>query len=226
MVGALVALAVVVMVGWLAMRPRSFFADRSGKARQPAPAATRGDVPVSFDSSAARPPSDGLLVSDPGDSAIAAIFAVQLMAANTRSGAILRLQQDGSRLPAATFAPVLEAGAEWSRVIAGAFTDSLSADSLLTRLRRDQLVDASHGIVVRVPFAFLIDSGVKAEAVSGMVTEFASRGQPVYALRQPDGSAMLFAGAFATPAQASVFAQSLRASGIAPVLQYRHGRQF
>lgn len=225
-VGGLVAAAVVVTVGWLAMRPRSFLPDSSAKSRQPAPAASRIDVPVKFDSAAAATASDGTAVADPADSAIADLFAVQLMAANTRSGAILRLQQAGSRLPAATFAPVLEAGAEWSQVIAGAFTDSLSADSLLTRLRRDQLVDASHGIVVRVPFAFLIDSGVKAEAVDGMVTEFASRGQPVYALRQPDGSAMLFAGAFATPEQASLYAQSLRASGITPVLEYRHGRQF
>jgi len=225
-VGGLVAVVVVFTVGWLAMRPRSFLPDNSGKARQPAPAASRGNVAVKFDSAAARISSDGTAIADPADSAIADVFAVQLMAANTRSGAILRLQQAGSRLPAATFAPVLEDGAEWSQVIAGAFTDSLSADSLLTRLRRDQLVDASHGIVVRVPFAFLIDSGVKAEAVDGMVTEFASRGQPVYALRQPDGSAMLFAGAFATPEQASLYAQSLRASGVTPVLEYRHGRQF
>jgi hypothetical protein len=81
-------------------------------------------------------------------------------------------------------------------------------------------------MVVRVPFAFLIDSGVSAAAVSGMVSEFANRGQPVYALRQPDGSAMLFVGAFASPEQAELFAQSLRASGITPVLEYRHGRQF
>ena len=121
---------------------------------------------------------------------------------------------------------MLESGAEWSRVIAGAFQDSLAADSLLGQLRRQQVLDSAHGMVVRVPFAFLMDSGITAKAVDGMVSEFVSRGQPVYALLRPDGKANLYAGAFQTPEQASLFAQSLRAADITPVLVYRHGRQF
>jgi hypothetical protein len=226
-IGAFIALTVVAFGGWLAWRPLAqSILPAAERAHRSGDTGAAAIVPVRFDSASV---PEGVAVpeiSDPGDAAGAAVWAVQLMAANTRSGAILRLQQDGKRLPAATFAPVLESGAEWSRVIAGAFTDSLGADSLLVRLRREQVLDSAHGTVVRVPFAFLMDSGVTTKAVDGMVSEFVSRGQPVYALRQPDGTANLYAGAFQTPAQASLFAQSLRAADIVPVLVYRHGRQF
>jgi hypothetical protein len=165
-------------------------------------------------------------VTNPADSAQAAAFGVELMAANTQAGAILKLQQDGKNLPAATFAAVLVQGARWFRVIGGAYADRADADSLLAELRRRDVLDAGSGSVVRVPFAFLIDSGVPPSAVPGMVATYADRGQPVYALRQPDGSAWLLAGAFESLDQSSLFAESLRASGIRPVLVYRKGRSF
>ena len=55
---------------------------------------------------------------------------------------------------------------------------------------------------------------------------YADRGQPVYALRQSDGTAHLYAGAFEFPEQAVLFAESLRAAGLTPVLVYRKGRVF
>jgi len=78
--------------------------------------------------------------------------------------------------------------------------------------------------VVRAPFAFLVDSAVAPSAVPGLLTYYADRGQPIYALRQSDGSARLYIGAFESPDQAALFVESLRASGIAPVLVYRRGR--
>jgi hypothetical protein len=47
-----------------------------------------------------------------------------------------------------------------------------------------------------------------------------------YALRQGDGSATLYTGAFESSWQATVLADSLRAVGVAPVLVYRTGRGF
>ena len=165
-------------------------------------------------------------VTNPADSAQAAAFAVLFVADNTQAGAILRLQQDDKNLPAATFAPVLVQGARWFKAIGGAYSNRADADALLAGLRRRNFPNADKGSVVRVPFAFLIDSGVPATAVPGMVQTYADRGQPVYALRQLDGSAWLLAGAFESPDQSALFAESLRASGIRPVLVYRKGRPF
>jgi hypothetical protein len=176
--------------------------------------------------SAAGPVVMAPTVADPGDSAGASPFAVELMAANTQAGAILKLQQDGKYLPGATFAPITIGGARWYQVIAGAFPARSGADSLLAMLRRRHVVDDSGGAVVRLPFAFLIDSGVPAAAVTGMVASYADRGQPVYALRQANGTAWLLAGAFESPDQSTVYAESLHASGTAPVLVYRKGRTF
>jgi hypothetical protein len=59
-----------------------------------------------------------------------------------------------------------------------------------------------------------------------MLKYFADRGQPVYALRQADGSARLYAGAFESPEQASLYVDAIRTSGIRPVLVYRIGRVY
>jgi hypothetical protein len=165
-------------------------------------------------------------VKNPADSGISSAFAVELMAANTQAGAILKLQQDGRNLPAATFAPVLIQGARWFKVVGGAYSSRTDADSLLAGLRRRKVLDAGSGTVVRLPFAFLIDSGVPAAAVAGMVATYADRGQPVYALKQVDGTAWLLVGAFESVDQSSLYAESLRASGITPTLVYRKGRTF
>jgi hypothetical protein len=138
----------------------------------------------------------------------------------------LKLQKDGKTLPAATFAPALIQGAQWYKVIAGAFRERFGADSLLDVLRRRHVLDQASGTVVNLPFAFLIDSGVPASAVPGMVSMYADRGQPVYALRQANGTAWLLIGAFQSPQQSLLYASSLRASGITPVLVYRKGRSF
>jgi hypothetical protein len=164
-------------------------------------------------------------VVNPGDSLEAASYAVQLVAANTQAGAIFRLQQDGKTLPAETFAPVLIQGAPWFKVIGGAYATHAGADSLLTRLGQQKKLAGGES-VVRVPFAFLIDSGVPAAAVSEMVAEHVSRGQPIYGLLQANGTAWLLAGAFESPEQSSLYAESLRAAGTPPVLVYRKGRTF
>lgn len=165
-------------------------------------------------------------VVNPADSATTAAFCVLLVADNTQAGAILHLQQDGKALPAATFSPVLIQGTPWFKVISGAYPNRADADSLLLRLGRQGKLLGGSGSVVRLPFAFLIDSGVKAAAVPAMIAEHVERGQPIYGLLQSDGTAWLLAGAFASPEESVLYAQSLRASGITPVLVYRKGRVF
>jgi hypothetical protein len=192
----------------------------TARADTSAAAVTGATVPA-----AVTPTPPILKVSDPSDSADAAAYAVELVAENTQAGAIFKLKKDGTNLPAATFAADLIQGARWFKVVSGAFETAKSADSLLSALKRRKLLVGGES-VVRLPYAFLIDSGVPGKAVTGMVASYLDRGQPVYALRQQDGTAWLLIGAFATIEQSSLNTESLRASGILPVLVYRKGRMF
>jgi hypothetical protein len=229
--GILLMLVLVAAVAWLAYRPLAGARSPIARAKRDSADAIK-NVIAGADSTP--PPDTGAVAQAPAviprianerDSATASLYAVELMAANTQAGAILKLQKVGKKLPAATFAPVVIQGARWFKVVSGAFANRTDAESLLVDLRRQKVLDAGRGTVVQVPFAFLIDS-VPATAVAGMVATYAERGDPVYALRQDDGTAWLLAGAFENREQASGYAESLRASGITPVLVYRKGRTF
>jgi hypothetical protein len=231
--GIVIAIGLAGTAAWLAYRPLAHGPRPSTGGK---PDTTKGLAKVIAPDTAARDSRDDStayaatmtmpVVKNPVDSAAGTPFAVELMAANTQAGAILKLQQEGRTLPAATFAPVLIQGSRWFKVLGGAFSNRAGADSLLLGLRHRHVLGDSSGSVVRLPFAFLIDSGVPAAAVAGMVATYADRGQPVYALRQTNGTAWLLAGAFESLEQSSLYAESLRASGIAPVLVYRKGRMF
>jgi len=230
--GVLLLIFLVAAVLWLAYRPlasshRPVVRAKRDSAQGIGAVITGADsnTPAADSAPVAQTPAVVPRVANANDSASAAVYAVELMAANTQAGAILKLQKDGKKLPAATFAPVEIQGARWFKVVSGAFANRTDAESLLVNLRRQKVLDAGRGTVVQVPFAFLIDS-VPATAVAGMVATYAERGDPVYALKQDDGSAWLLAGAFENREQASGYAQSLRASGITPVLVYRKGRTF
>jgi hypothetical protein len=231
--GVMLTMLIIATGLWLAYRP---LAKTPRPTTYPKPDTTRGlaNVIASSGDSVARPlTADSALVAtaiphvvNPADSSSAAIFAVELMTTNTQAGAILKLQKDGAKLPAATFAPVVIQGARWYKVMSGAYTNRADADSLLAGLRRKNVLEAGRGSVIQVPFAFLLDSLAPATAIPAMVAAYADRGEPVYALRQANGKMWLLAGAFETLEQASVYAESLRASGITPVLVYRKGRSF
>ena len=229
--GIILTVVLAVVALWLATRPLAGSRRIIGAKRDSAQAIT-SVIAATPDSStttdttpAAQTPTVIPKVMNAADSAQASVYAVELMAANTQAGAILKLQRDGKKLPAATFAPVVIQGARWFKVVSGAFANRTDAESLLVDLRRQKVLEAGRGTVVQVPFAFLIDS-VTASAVPGMIATYVERGEPVYALRQPDGTAWLLAGAFENREQASGYAESLRASGITPVLVYRKGRTF
>jgi hypothetical protein len=229
--GVVLSVAIVAAIAWLAYRPMSRGGrstlgpkpDSMSSLKTVLPATGGSPTGTSAAGTTAPPP---LRPQNVEDSAQAAGYAVQLMAANTEAGAILKLQQDGKDMPAATFAPVLVQGVRWFKVISGAYVDRADADSLLARFRRRGLLAATSGGVVRVPFAFLIEPDVPTTAVPGMVATYADHGQPVYALRQSDGKIWLLVGAFESADEAALYAESLRASGITPVLVYRKGRTF
>ena len=229
--GVVLSIAIVAVIAWLAYRPLAQ-GGRSALGHKPdttkpldavLPATSAASVGTSAAGTTVSPP---LTPKNADDSAQASAYGVELMAANTQDGAILKLQKDGKNLPAATFAPVSVQGTRWYKVVTGAFVDRADADSLLAGLRRRGVLDATSGAVVQVPFAFLIESDVPRAAVPGMVATYADHGQPVYALRQSDGKIWLLVGAFASAEESSLYAETLRASGITPVLVYRKGRTF
>ena len=118
-------------------------------------------------------------------------------------------------------------GARWFKVVSGAYANRADADSLLVGLRRQNVLEAGRGSVVRVPFAFLIDSLSPATAVPAMVADV--RGSWPAGVRAAPGEWKRVAAVGRVRDRSSkhpLYAESLRASGITPVLVYRKGRAF
>jgi hypothetical protein len=227
--GIVLAAALAGLGIWLAARPLASGHDPLWL-RGHRMASEAGALPATLDSirpdsTAGARDTTALVPANIADSLTAAAYAVVIARFNTQAGAIFWFQTQGRDLPSATFAPVLVQGAPWFRALAGSYPAKAQADSLLGALRQKGQLRADLGEVVRVPLAFLVDS-VKAEAVSGMIKYFADRGQPVYALRQTNGSARLYAGAFENAQEAQLFVDAIRTSGIRPVLVYRIGRVY
>jgi predicted small integral membrane protein len=226
--GIALTAVLAIMAYWLASRP---FADSRNGSIVGRHDTTHGASPVLSSLDSARdtgvvvPAPPVPIVANPVDSAGASAFAVQLVVINTQAGAILKLQTERKDLPAATFTPTMTSSGQWFEFVSGAFEDQKDADSLLADLGRRRMLLAGSK-VVRRPYAFLIDSGRPAAAVPGMVAAYVDRGQPVYALRQSNGTAWLLMGAYESPEKAASYVESLRASGITPVLVYRKGRAF
>ncbi|MBI2407105.1 MAG: hypothetical protein HYV19_02220 [Gemmatimonadetes bacterium] len=177
------------------------------------------------------PPSDTVRVPEPvnpPDSAEAAQFAVEIVATNTVAGANSWIRERGARLPGVTVSPVVigAASTRWQKVLAGAWRERAGADSLLTVLRDDGVLRPGAGLVVRVPLALVLESGVPRADANARVAALAARGVRAYALLQDDGSVRLFAGAFETAAAAVPLDAELRAAGFTPQLAYRTGRMF
>ena len=79
---------------------------------------------------------------------------------------------------------------------------------------------------MRLPCAFLVDTNVAADEVGPRLTRAAARAQPVYALRQANGSVNSYFGAYENAQEASLAVPAARRAGLAPTLVYRMGRVF
>lgn len=178
----------------------------------------------------AQPRRPVVTASNPGDSASAPQFSVFISASNTLEGANLEMKSYGSALPAATISlvPIGDTEAIWYKIYAGVYDDSTEADRLLATLRRRRALPDSGEAVLRAPLALLIDS-IPAQA--GMTSRIREKIQALsekdikaYALRQTDGSARIYAGAFVTPDESTLAATALRVAGLTPVLVYKTGR--
>jgi hypothetical protein len=233
-IGASIGVALAIVIGalaiWLAYRP---FARSEW-----APLWLRGrpdTVPLMFrgldtagvagaDSNMATARHLGLLTIR--DSSQVAPYSIALVTFNTQAGALLELQRNGASLRAGTFTPVLIRETPWFRVVAGAYRDSASAAALLDTLRARGTSDAGRAVIERFPYALLVERDVPDSAVASRVSVFQTRGLPVYALLQSDGTARLFAGAFKTPEEATLLYGAMKASGVFTSLVYRTGRVY
>ena len=244
-VGGVSAVAVLAaLIFWFAYRPfASDRPERSGVAADsPAARAATGGALVAeslarvrrdsaaqdstLRANAVRPTDTvpSLAPVNPADSANAAAYGVLLAKYNTKSGVIMDLNSRFERVPAATFG--MESPSRFFMLIAGAYQTPAGADSLLLQLRARRSLAANFGSVASYPLAFLVDSMVRPQDVPARVARFAARGQPVYALRQPDGTSRLYFGAYASVEQAALAVPQVREAGLTPTLVYRIGRVF
>ena len=158
------------------------------------------------------------------DSASAAAFAVVLENTNGLPGAIMDLTGRYKSVPAGSYA--LDLRTRYYKVVSGAFQSRAGADSLLAQLRARKVLAPGFGTVSILPYAFLVDTNVVAAEVGPRLKRAAGRAQPVYALRQANGTVNLYYGAYESPQEASLAVPAARQAGLAPTLVYRMGRVF
>jgi hypothetical protein len=230
---AIGVIAVLAAAGWLGRR-RIITAYRALAATRtvPRPAVPSAVEPVPV-SVPAPPPADTVRLSDPvnpADTSSIAPFAVEVMAANTVTGANSFLSENSrsALLIGATLSPVASGGSSsvWYKVVIGASHVRAGADSLLGALRWEGLVSSDQGRVVQVPYALLLASGLERRQAVRLLDAWRQRGFNPYLLVQGDQTVSVLAGAFETTAQAAALASALRAAGVAPVLVFRTGRTY
>jgi hypothetical protein len=228
--GVLLTLVLAGFGVWIAQRPLDRSVQRPvtpprDSTRNPAAVVGPGASMVAAGAvgPAARPAA---VPANPRDSARAAAWSVELKSFATQAGAVMELEAQQSVLPAATFAPMVDGDVRWFPLIGGAYPDSAGAAALLGTLRQHGMLRTNWGAVKRRPLALLVQNRIGSDTAAAAVAAYVERGLPVYALRQADGSATLYAGAFETPDQATLLAESLKASGLTPTLVYRTGRVF
>ena len=217
--GAGLSILGVLIAFWLFNQP---FGDNEPRAGIPGP------LPKVLGSqqpaAAPKPPDPNQL--NPADSG-AAVYSVRIISANTAAAAILKLRDFRASTSAVTYAPVEKSGKPWFEVLTGAYTTRGGADSLLTSLRAAGRLDSIiPGVVVRAPYAVLIDSVPQAPTISDILASLLDQQLPVYALAQRNGWVWIMAGAFETRSQADRYAETIRATGKSVDVVLRQGRMF
>jgi hypothetical protein len=165
-----------------------------------------------------------LAPANPRDSATAAAWGVILAPTRTKGGAILDLRTRFETVPVGTYG--IEERTRSFLLVAGAYPLRTAAESLLVDLRNHRILAPGIGSVTSLPFAFLVQQDVPQENVPARLRRFAGSGHPVYALRQTNGAANLYFGAYGSAQQAALAVPAVREAGLTPTLVYRIGRVF
>jgi cell division septation protein DedD len=156
---------------------------------------------------------------------VAVPWSVEIASVNTFTGAMARVRQALDSLPVPTFAASHPAGgyATWYRLLAGAFTSSEKADSLLVALRARGAIEPAAGRVVQTPLAWLLDEGVLDEQLSARLFGWRQQGLPAYALVDRNGMTRIYFGAFENEAEARLFTPMLDSLNLYATLVTRIG---
>lgn len=186
----------------------------------------RDDGTASENEPAITSPSAGTVVLANSDTTGGAFYAVDVVMLSSLADAGRHLSERLSRVPAATFSPVVLGtdSARWYRVLAGAWPGEREADSALAALRTAGLVPMGFGTVRRTPFAVRIADSLPPSVAIARATELRAKGFPAYALARDSGHATVYAGAFETPSQATPLLDMFKQAGIAASVAYRIGR--
>ena len=229
--GVTIAALIAALGIWLAYRPLATNAwapvwlRGRGAVLDSAGVLHAGGSPAAMpDTGLRKAPGLGLLTKQ--DSDAVAPYGIALVTFNTQAGALLELQRNGTTLRAGTFTPVLIRETPWYRVVAGAYPDSADAAALLDTLRARGTSDAGRAVIDRFPYALLVERDVPDSAVASRVSVYRTRGVPVYALLQSNGTARVYAGAFKTPEEATSLFDALKTSGVSTSLVLRTGRVY
>lgn len=189
----------------------------------------RSFVGLGGDSSSAAvaslPPIPSAPAAAPGPVGNEATFSVELLFTNSNEDALQYLSQTPDTLPAATFS-IVSRGAEsdhWFRLMAGAFADSLSAESFLARLRGGGRLTTGAGAIARTPFALLLDSASSDAMALVRMSAYKGRGIPAYVLRDSSSLWRVYAGAFSTEDDGQLLKQHLDSLNIQSALVTRAG---
>ena len=165
--------------------------------------------------------------TNPADSASASAYAVEAGVWNSKDDANEALARFRDLLPAGTISPVPVGPnrEQYFKLVVGAYPTRNEADAELDVLRHKKVTPTPElGLVVRTPYALLIDSAV-AGRPSELVRKYPeARKWGSYVLAQHDGALKLYAGAFERPEDAASLMQTLRAAKLTPTLVYRTGR--
>jgi hypothetical protein len=108
-------------------------------------------------------------------------------------------------------------------VVVGAVATAGDADSLLRAWWRRGAVERPNGTILRTPHALLVEHNASPEAARETAEGLRRQGVAAYIVPAPDGSALVFVGAFETPDQASAADSLLGLTGLQATLAYRMG---
>jgi hypothetical protein len=150
---------------------------------------------------------------------------VEIASVNTLNGAMARVRQALDSLPAPTFSATQPAGgvATWYRLLAGAFSSSESADSLLAALRARGALEPAAGRVVQTPLAWLLEEGILEEQIPTRLFGWRQQGLPAYALVDQNGTSRIYFGAFENEAEARLLTPVLDSLNLYATLATRIG---
>jgi len=127
-------------------------------------------------------------------------YAVQVAAWTRLSQALDHAAQfDSTDIPS-TVTPVPRDSARvWYRVLVGAVSSYSAAAALRERLREDRLIPRSGGVLVRAPYAALLEVHEDGPSGAAALVDLRQNGVPAYIVTMPDGSVRVLVGAFEAP---------------------------